>query len=126
MSLLFLMYRSATATVGLNVFIKIFFAIVIGELFTNLDILDGVDKHLPFHDVWLAVWLTRMIDIAGEVVALSTVDSLTAIYFKKVFTITYILFFFRNFATKIFNDSLPFFVRTSSEEPEPRARPLYL
>lgn len=112
-----------TASMGFDVLGNIFFAIVVRELFPSLDRSNRVNENTATFYLGLAVRLTRMIDIACEVLTVCTVNGLATIYFKEIFTLAGVLLCFRNDSTKILDDTLSPLKRTSRKETEPCARP---
>ncbi|MDB5244592.1 MAG: hypothetical protein JWN18_462 [Parcubacteria group bacterium] len=111
----------AAAAKWLDMLVDVFFPIVIREFVAHFNILYSVDKHFPFHNLRLTVGDARMVDIACGVLARGAVDRLPTIHFKKVFALTRVLFFFRNLATKVFDNPLTFLKRARSKKAESSA-----
>lgn len=69
-------------------------------------------------DVYLAVWCTRVVDIARSVAAHRTVNSEFFAYFKKIFTFAFILFFLAQRAAGVLNNAGAFLDRFHGKKPQ--------
>lgn len=78
----------AAAAVGLDVLVKVFFAIVIGKLLPRFDALDGVNEDMTALNLGLAVGAARMVDIASDVRARGTIYRLAFVHLEEIFTAT--------------------------------------
>lgn len=116
-----MLFRTATA-VRLNVFVKIFFTIVVGELFALFDIPDRIDENASAFYLWVTVGTTGMIDIACDVCTSRAVNRSARIHFKEVLATARVFLSVCEGPTNIFNDARPFPEGTCREEPEPSAR----
>ncbi len=85
--LLFYRAFATSAAERCDMLSDVFFAVVIGELFTCLNTLDSVNKNLSADNIRFTVRLTGMIDVASEVIALRTIDSLPRVHLKEVFAL---------------------------------------
>jgi hypothetical protein len=72
--LVFFLAFLATATEGLDIFFKIFLAIVVGQFFADFDFLFGIDQNFSSRDPRFAVRPAGMVDVPAEVFSLSSVN----------------------------------------------------
>ena len=66
----------AAAAVWGDVFVGVFFAVVVGELFSRADVAPRLDEDATLADLRLTVGPTGVVDIAGDVVSPLSVDRL--------------------------------------------------
>ena len=99
-------------------FVEVFLPIIVGELFSGLQILGGAYKNMTSHDVRFAVWTAGVVDIARGIQIRFAVDRFTRIYFKEILATTRVLFFTRNETSNILYDARIFFDRPCGEKAE--------
>src|SRR3984893_2400865 len=83
--LAFFLASVAFAADRLQIGLKIVSAVIVIDLFSGLDILDGADEHLALtrHDVGFGVRLAGVIDVAGDGLAHRTGDGPAAVEFEQ-------------------------------------------
>ena len=100
--------RTATA-MRFDVFIDIFFAVVIGKLLTCFNKADCIDENMTTLYLWVTIRAAGMIDIAGNVRARRAVNRLPGVHLKEVFAAARVRLGVRDRSTDVFNTCAPLF-----------------
>lgn len=103
-------------TFGFDIFIPVFFAIVIAELFAWLNVFDGRNIDATLGSVWFAVGTTGVVDIPSDVFASGAIDMTIARCLKEVSSATTIGLSGSDDFSKVFNDTFPFLDRDLGKE----------
>ncbi len=102
--------------------IKIFFAVIIGELFSGLYFASRKNKYVPTGSNGFAVAAARVIDIARRVFLDVAVDGLVWRKFEKIFTLVLRCLFFAYRLPDVFDDAFVFWNVFEREEAFTSAR----
>ena len=101
---------------------EVFLAIIIDKLFTRFDAFNRIDKNPSPLYFWLAIGVTRVVNITGDILPSRSIDRLSRIHFKQIFASACVLLSIRESAPKVFDNALPFLERPRSKKTEPSAR----
>ncbi len=97
----------AFAAVRFNEVIKVFFAVVVGNLVTRIDNAYRFDEDTIADDGHFAVWCTGMIHIASGIFAIGTIDRFSVAKLEKIFSGAFIRLFVGNQASGVFQNTRP-------------------
>ena len=93
------------ATLGLNMFVEILLAVVVGELFAWFDSADSPYKHTPGRAVGLAIGNARVINKASCVLLDIAVDRFITRDLKNIFAVVSILLCLAHWPTDVLDNA---------------------
>ncbi len=106
-------------------FEPVFLAVIIGELFAGRYMFYSAYEYATFGYVCLAIRSTRVVDIAGRVVARLSIDCFVFAYLEEILAAAATFLFFRDETAHIFDYARVFFNGFSCEESQACERTLH-